>query len=419
MYGAEERIPVRKAKDIYGLIRLQGTVAKQVLLEQSGLTPSTLTRILEELSEKGILEEVGFGLSTGGRRPILYRTNPQYAYAFGLEISRTRSMLVLTDMHGTVIGSTVWRMSESYSPDVLLHEVAASAIYMLENRGIRLEQVLGFGIGAVGPLDVPTGRILNPLYFQSPGWKNVRVKERLEQALGVPVLLDNGANAALTGEYWADSVKRKHLLYVHVGAGLRSSMMTGGSIVYGAVDMEGAAGQMIVEARGIAHREPYGNRGALESYVSIHALEREWTALGGAKGFQGLQASLEEGSSQALGLMRKAGKYMGIGLANLLNILHPEKVILGGPVTALHPVFFETAVEEALRGAYYYRRERHKLRGSPGTTPRFTGSVQGLPKVNAVRSLSDGYKVEFGRGELGEAAIAIGAAVLVINRLTD
>lgn len=423
MHGAEERITARKSKDIYLLVRRQGTVAKQELLEQSGLTPSTLTRILEELTEKGLLEEVGFGMSTGGRRPILYRTNPQYAYAFGLEISRTRSMLVLTDMHCNVISSTVWRMTDSTTPAVLLQDAAASALYMLETRGIPRSKVLGLGIGAVGPLDQAGGRILNPLYFRSPGWRNVRVKERLEELAGFPVYLDNGANAALTGEYWADPVKRRHLLYVHVGAGLRSAMMTGGAIVYGAVDMEGAVGQMIVEADGIPHRERYGNRGALESHVAIHALEREWRNLGRAGGLQGLSTALDEGDEAALELLRRAARYMGMGLANLLNTLHPEKVILGGPVTALHPVFFETAVQEALRGAYYYQPRKSRLPGRLLRSGSFPEGKRGSRRARLAGAPGSDtpsvYKVQFGRGELGEAAIAIGAAVLVINRLTS
>lgn len=385
MIRVEDRISNRKSKEIYELVRLQGTVAKQALLEQSSLTPSTLTRILEELTLKGLLQEVGFGESTGGRRPILYRANPQYAYAFGLEISRTRSMLVLTDMLGTVIGSTVWKMSETMSPDNLLQEVSSAAMYMLETRGIEQEQVLGFGVGAVGPLDSAEGVILNPLYFPGPGWRNVRIGDILGEALGVQVYLDNGANTALAGEYWADFVKRKHLLYVHVGAGLRSAMMTGGSIVYGAVDMEGAVGQMVIEAQGVAHREPGGNQGALESYVSIHALEREMAKTGGfSGGFPELLSRLETGDEVAISLLEESGRIFGIGLANLLNVLHPEKVILGGPVVEAHPVFFETAVEEALRRTYYY---------------------------------PDSYRVEFGRGELGESAIAVGAAVMVTNRL--
>ncbi|WP_438444648.1 ROK family protein [Gorillibacterium sp. sgz5001074] len=385
LYRIEDRISTRKSKDIYELVRQEGTVDKLLLLERSGLTPSTLTRILEELTGKGLLEEVGFGESTGGRRPILYRTNPQYAYAFGLEISRTRSMLVLADLHMNVIGSTVWRMSESYTPDNLLREVIASAAYMLETRGIPKERVLGMGVGAVGPLDPEAGIIHNPLYFPSSGWENVQVTERLSQALGIPVLLDNGANTALTGEYRADPVKRKHLLYLHLGAGLRSAMMTNGALVYGAVDMEGAVGQMVIEAEGVPHREPGGNRGALESYVSIHALEREWSRAGGGNGFAGLLAGLADEQETALAVMKEAGRFFGIGLANLLNVLHPEKVVLGGPVAEAHPVFFETAVPEALRRTYYY---------------------------------PSAYEVEFARGELGESAIAVGAAVMTVNRLT-
>lgn len=385
MNRIEDRISNRKSKDIFELVRQVGTVDKQLLLERSGLAPSTLTRVLEELTGKRLLEEVGFGESTGGRRPILYRTNPQYAYALGLEISRTRSMLVLTDLHSNVIGSTVWRMSESSTPDSLLREVSASAAYMLETRGIPTERVLGIGVGAVGPLDPEAGMIRNPKYFPSAGWENVPVADRLAAALKVPVLLDNGANAALTGEYRADPVKRKHLLYLHIGAGLRSAMMTGGSLVYGAVDMEGAVGQMVIEAEGLPHREPSGNRGALESYVSIHALEREWAKAGGGGGFAGLLTALGEEQEPAVRVMQEAGRYMGIGLANLLNVLHPEKVLLGGPVTEAHGSFFETAVAEALRRTYYY---------------------------------PSAYRVEFDRGELGEAAIAVGAAVMTVNRLT-
>lgn len=182
-----------------------------------------------------------------------------------------------------------------------------------------------------------------------------------------------------------DPVKRQHLLYVHVGAGLRMAVMTGGSMVYGAVDMEGAAGQMVIEAEGLEHREPGGNRGALESYVSIRALEREWSKAGRQGGFTELLAELEAGSPEALAMLKEAGRYFGIGLSNFLNVLHPEKVILGGPVVTAHDVFFQTAVSEALRRTYYY---------------------------------PSAYQVEFGRGELGEAAIAVGAAVMAVNKLT-
>lgn len=382
MIRMEERIGSRKAKDIYDAVRHRGTVSKMELLDGSGMTPSTLTRMLEELTETGLLQEVGFGESTGGRRPILYRANPDYGYAFGLEISRTRSMLVLADMQGNVLESRSWNMFDVMTPDRLLQEAAEVMTAMMEARGQGRERILGVGVGAVGPLDAASGVILDPLYFPGSGWRNVPVKEELERLLGIPALLDNGANAALVGEYWADPVKRKHLLYVHVGAGLRSAMMTNGSIVYGAVDMEGAVGQMVIDVEGVPHREPGGNRGALESYVSLHALE---SRIGGQGGWEGVLESLRNGDAEAVHALEEAGRYFGVGLANLLNILHPEKVVLGGPVVNAHPVFFETSVSEALKRTYYY---------------------------------PSAYRVEFGLGRLGETAIAAGAAIMAVNRLS-
>lgn len=401
MKQLHERITNPKAKHIFEAVRRQGTVSKQDLLERSGLSVSTLTRMLDELTEQGLLLEVGFGESTGGRRPILYRINSSYGFAFGLEISRTLSRLVLTDMNGTILAERVWSMTSNVNPDRLFARVETAVADLLKETGKDRSSVLGLGVGAVGPLDPARGMILNPRYFAGPGWTNVPVCEKLEQILGLPVLLDNGANTALIGEYWADEDKHGHLLYVHVGIGLRSAMMSGGKLVYGAIDMEGAVGQMIIEANGIPSRTPDGNDGALESYVSLFSLEQKYLSKLGGKGtpeigkaagsrrdenaFSAILGALGAGEAAALELLKEAAVYMGIGLANLLNILHPEKVYLGGPLVNAHPSFYETAVETALKRTYYYPT----------------------------------YRASFSKGTLGETALAAGAAVMVINRLSE
>lgn len=397
---SEKRIGNAKAREIYRLIRKYGTVSKLVLQEQSRLTVSTLTRILEELVQQGLIVEVGFGESTGGRRPILYEANRDYARVFGLEIARASSRLVLCDMHLNVLESKRWEMNEQATPQFLIEEIARAGKAMMERRGIGPERVLGLGIGAVGPLDRHSGVILEPLYFPASGWKHVPIVERLEAALGVPALLDNGANAALLGEYWMDrSDESEHLLYVHTGVGLRSAMMTGGKLVYGAVDMEGAVGQMIIQSDGVPHREG-GNYGCLESYVSVYAVVRMAQSMlkqgrksvmneMGVKpeqiGFSELLAALQQDDPLAREIFEQTAVYFGIGLANLLNILHPEKVILGGPLVTSHPLFFDVAVETALKKTYYYPT----------------------------------YQVRFSKGALGDDALAVGAAVMVVNRLSE
>ncbi|MFF2153724.1 ROK family protein [Paenibacillus chitinolyticus] len=394
-----ERIGNRKQKELFELIRQGGTVSKIELLEESGLTVSTLTRLLDELCAQGLIAESGHGPSTGGRRPVLYRIQADYGCAFGVDISRTLSRLVLTDMQMKVLESRTWEMKEGLTPDVLLASIADEAEAMLQRRGFSPGHVLGMGVGAVGPVNREEGVILNPRYFPTPGWQGVPIREMLEERLGLPVLLDNGANTALLAESWSRHKRSfRHMLYVHLGVGLRSSMLSEGKLIYGAVDMEGSIGQMIIQTDGVAPRSQEGNYGALESYASIYAVEREirarikqgrpsvLSAFGNpdAITFREIIQALHSRDPLAVEVITQAAVYFGIGLANLLNMLHPEKVVLGGPLISTNDLFFYTATQTAIKKTYYY----------------------------------PDYQVLFSKGSFGEEALAIGAAGLVIRQLS-
>lgn len=396
-----ELIANPKAREIYFTVRKHGTVSKQSLLDESGLTISTLTRILDELLSLELLVEVGFGESTGGRRPTLYETNPSYAYLLGLEISRTHAKLVLMDFHLQLLGEYTWNMDTALTPEHLMESLHSQALQMLAAASIDLGRVAGLGIGAVGPLDRQAGVILNPARFTAPGWSQVHIKELLEQRLAVPVYLDNGANTALLGEYWASSNRMQHhLLYLHAGIGLRSAIMNDGRLLYGMIDTEGAVGQMIIEGSGLPPHIPGGNAGAWESYVSIHTLERQarevWR-LGSSGLLRSLAGSAEQlefahliealhaRDPEVVRLFHEMAVYCGIGLANLINILHPEEVILGGPLFLAADDFYQEATRIALERTYY--REQ--------------------------------YNVRFTRSRLGERSVAAGACAMVLHQLTN
>lgn len=400
MKPIQDWIGSSKLKEIYQAVRRSGLISKQELVAASEMTVSTMTRLLEELVAQGLLLESGLGESTGGRKPILYEVNPGFAYAFGLEISRSRSRLVLINTGHHVLDSKDWPMTEEMKPDRLFRIVTEMASVMLDKHRIRKDMVLGMGVGAVGPLDRHAGVIVDPLYFHSNGWEHVELRKMLEGELDIPVLLDNGANTALVGEYWKDKDNPRNLLYVLVGIGLRSAMMTDGRLVYGSVDTEGAVGQMIIQADGVQHRLPDGNYGALESYVSIYALEKaaqsyakrgvsgippEWQSRPDSITLADLDQANSNGYPAVTAMIENAATYLGIGLANTINLLHPDKVYLGGPLMTVFPTFYEKAIETARKRTFYHTR----------------------------------YPVAFTRGQLGEAATAIGAALLVMNRLAE
>lgn len=388
------------ASRIYTYIAQRGVVSRAELMKEFSMSSSSMTRLLEEMMNANKLQESGRGSSTGGRRPILYETNPTYGYLFGLEISRIYSSMGLYDMHMNRLSAIRWTMDESMTPDVFMNRVQSAVRRFLQEHGLGASSVVGMGVGAVGPLDRERGLILDPVYFPAQGWNNLPICELLEERLGFPVLLDNGANTALVGEHWAlRSEHYQHMLYVHVGAGLRSAVMSNGQLVYGATDMEGAIGRMIIQA-GNPSVPGSSIDGALESFVSVHAIENEVQGLAlagsvppqgetrsGGRGeiwsFEKLLHALSAGDIMVQEKFKQAAAYLGIGLANLINVLHPEKVIIGGALINAHESVFETAVEVARNHTYYYPQ----------------------------------YKPLFSKGLLKEEAVAAGAAVMVLKQL--
>ncbi|WP_458120862.1 ROK family protein [Paenibacillus sp. Z6-24] len=386
-------------KAVYDLIASRRPISKAEIMEHFQLTSSSLTRLLDEMTREGWIMESGFGQSTGGRRPILYQVNAGFRYILGLDISRIYSVLGLYDMEMKPLELVRWNMDEQMTPQRLVEHVGRQVRELLAHHRIPHEMVLGLGVGAVGPLSREQGLILNPLYFAAPGWYNVPLRSWLAEATGLPVILENGANTALTGEHWmVRGEDIRHMLYVHVGTGLRSAMISNGRIVHGAIDMEGSIGQMIIQTDG-PRLHGTGNYGALEAFASVQAVEQQVRARskmsreqwsGGnlaikpeAINFATIAQALEEGNEYVREIFTQSAAYMGIGLANLINTLHPERIILGGVMISASDLFYNTAIAVAEQNIYY----------------------------------SDSYQPEFSRGILQETAVSTGAAVMVWNEM--
>lgn len=381
-------------KQVYDRIALLGTASKADLLKFFDLTGSSMTRLLEDMVEQGMIIVSGLGNSTGGRKPLLFRTNPTYRYILGLEISRLHSTLGLYDMHLTPLSQSHWTMDSRMTPDRLVRHVAEESGNMLARYGLHASQVLGIGIGAVGPLDRNNGVMLQPEFFPSAAWKDVPIRSMLEERLKLPAALDNGANTALLAEHWAlGSGEIEHMLYVHAGVNLRFAALSGGRIIRGAIDTENAIGQMVVQAGGPRLRQQ-GNYGSLEAYVSLPALEdrvRAQLSLGRPSvlgpldpetiSYGDLAEALRRDDPLVREVFSEAAAYLGLGLANLINTLYPQYVILGGPLVNIHPLVSETAIQAA-----------------------------GVNTRN-----SSGYQPCYSLGKLKDDAVAAGAALMLLQ----
>ncbi|MFX3633899.1 MAG: ROK family protein [Candidatus Pristimantibacillus sp.] len=385
---------------IYDLVSNKEMVSKAELLSNlHSISSTTLSRLLDEMTSEGLLLVSGLGASSGGRKPLQYQINPDYGYIFGLEISRMYSTLALFDMQMNVKSITRWRMDEAMAPEPFIQHVQINIKAFLSDHRISTDQIIGIGIGSVGPLDRANGIILKPLHFLANGWLNVPICQLIEERTGFKARLDNGANMALLGEHWAlRDNDAQHLLYIHAGAGLRSALMSHGVIVHGSNDMEGAIGQMIIQMDGPRLLD-YGNYGALEAFASVQALEK--TARAHAKAgrhhlldmykvtpeqlnYELVARAMTDGDPYATELFRQSATCLGIGLSNMINMFHPEVVIVGGVLINSADMFFQTTTEIARNNTFYY----------PDYEPIFT------------------------KGNLKEDAIVTGTAIMIRNAFT-
>jgi glucokinase len=223
---------------------------------------------------------------------------------------------------------------------------------------------LGVGIGAPGPLDTERGIVhLTP----NLGWVNFPLRDRIETALGLPAALDNDANCAVLGEWWMGAARgTRHALGITIGTGIGGGIILDGRLYHGASDCAGEIGHASIDSNG--RRCKCGNDGCLEAYASGPAIARravEAIEAGAESSLPGrVDGRLDEITAQTVYEAARAGdelareivgdtaRFLGSGVANLLNIFNPEVVVVCGGVTGAGDLLFHPLRREVARRAF-------------------------------------------------------------------
>jgi glucokinase len=230
--------------------------------------------------------------------------------------------------------------------------------------GCEREHILGVGIGAPGPLDRATGIVI---FTPNLGWKDFPLRDRISSAVNLPATLDNDANCATLGEWWLGAAQgAKMVVGLTIGTGIGGGLILDGRLYHGVSDVAGELGHTTIDSTG--RRCGCGNYGCLEAYASGPAIaERAREALAGAEpstmpAFVGgdlskLTAAIvydaaKQGDRLALEVVRETARFLGIGVANLLNIFNPDVVVLAGGVTQAGDALFDPMRAEVRRRAF-------------------------------------------------------------------
>lgn len=237
------------------------------------------------------------------------------------------------------------------------------ALTSAETGAVR-EDFIGVGVGAPGPLDRERGVVI---VAPNLGWHEFPLRDAIAQQVGLPVTLDNDANCATVGEWWVGAAKGgRNVVGLTIGTGIGGGLILDGKLYHGSSDVAGEIGHTTIDSTG--RRCKCGNYGCLEAYTSGPAIaERAREALAGDLNsmLPGMvQGRLERITAQtvydasrlgdmiAREVVRDTARFLGAGIANLLNIFNPDVVVVAGGVTAAGDALFEPLRAEVRRRAF-------------------------------------------------------------------
>ena len=245
---------------------------------------------------------------------------------------------------------------------------------------------VGIGVGAPGPLDRERGVVL---VAPNLGWKDFPLRQRVQDRLNLPTTLDNDANCATFGEWWQGSARGgRNVVGLTIGTGIGGGLILDGALYHGSSDMAGEIGHTTIDLNG--RHCKCGNYGCLEAYASATAIATRAREVLVREEGESLLPSMVNGNLELITaqivydaahrgdplaneIVRDTARYLGAGIANLLNIFNPDIVVLAGGVTAAGDALFVPLRAEVKRRAF--SPAVRAVRIVPGELPGTAGVV--------------------------------------------
>lgn len=355
----------KRNKDlIVNVIREERLISRADIAKRTRLSRSTVSTIVRELLKTEFICERGAGESRGGRRPILLDFNPKAGFVLGLDIGASHVLAVVADLEATLLVTLEEPFSIAVGPERGLPQVVRIAKAALEQARISPGRVLGVGAAVPGPVDYTAGMVVSPPLM--PGWDRVPIRDWLQEALNLPVFLDNDANLGALGEYTYGAGKSMpNLAYIKVATGIGCGLIIQGRVYHGQRGYAGEIGHLTIDENGPPCR--CGSFGCLESMASAQAIVRRAEAAIQASQKTSLSQhqrpltladvaqAAREGDALSRQLFEEAGRHIGVALGGLINLFNPGRVIVGGGLAESGELLFaplqRTVEARTMRGA--------------------------------------------------------------------
>lgn len=323
-------------RKVFENIYFRGPISRLDLSEICGLSAATVTNVVSELLVEGYIKDTGNEESQGGRPRTMLNINPSYGYFVGVDVGETHVALELFDLSLQKLETLAFSVeADTDRPPQIEAHILYGVQTILAKTNVAPEAVLGIGIGVPGVVDA-NGIVMAPAW----NWQPVALGQYLSENLAIPVFVDNGAKAMAQAEMWFGAGQgATDLAVLLIGTGVGAGLITEGVLYRGTSNSAGELGHTTIVVDGWVCR--CGNNGCLEAYVGGPGIVRrlkernpEHPAL--IKQFEQRQiiAAIAEAAgrsdSDAAAVLTQTARFIGAGLANVINLVNPQKIILGG-----------------------------------------------------------------------------------------
>jgi predicted NBD/HSP70 family sugar kinase len=332
---------------VLNYVREREPISRAEIARETELQRSTISAIVEDLKTEGLIEEVGEGESTGGRRPTLLRLRTAGAIAIGVAITPTRTTVASSDLAGRVIKQE--EFISDHDPKKTLNQVIS--LIREFSRDCSIE---GVGVSLPGLVDPSTGNVIYIPYFR---WRDLPVAELISSAVGLPVVIDNDANAVALAELWfglPEVNDARDFILVLVAEGVGTGIIFDGQVYRGQRGAAGEFGHMVIGTRAPVPCS-CGSHECWEAFSSEGATVARYEKLSGGPtmsplGFRELVDRALGGEANAKAALVETALCLGVGISNLIVGFSPEAVVVGGEIARAW-CLVERALTEAIENS--------------------------------------------------------------------
>jgi N-acetylglucosamine repressor len=342
---------------ILNIIREKGPISRAEIAKITKLTPPTVSNLVKELLESKLVIESDLGESQGGRKPTMLVINAKEFYIIGIDVGIETLKGVIADLNANIVTKKSVPISRPITNEGFIDLMKTCIRQLLDEGNIEYDKYLGIGIGMHGVVDVNTG---TSLFAPNLQLRHIPLKVELEKEFNMLVKVENDARAMALGESWfGNGNGADDIVCVNVGSGIGAGVIINGKLFHGEHFISGEVGHMTIDIDG--PKCSCGNYGCLQTFASGPAIaERAKREI--LLGKESLIAEMVngdldmidgkivydaalKGDALSIEILSEAGRYLGIGLTNIIHMLNPKKIIIGGGVANANGYVLESVKE--------------------------------------------------------------------------